>query len=99
MEKRKPNKPFDIVKAPTGEVGMITEVSVNDCQEGFDDMVSYSVDWFEGDLHTAWWDHKDLTVLCNLFVKIAENSCHPMGYNEEHVEALLSESLIIEEKA
>lgn len=84
-------KPFDIVEDAEGNVGFISEVNVNDCQpEGH--QISYSVTWLKlnGSPYNAWWDHSDLTRHCNLFVKIAESTCHPAGSNAKWAKTVLS---------
>ncbi len=83
-------KPYDIVTDRHKNVGYISEVNINDCQEGFEDQISYSINWLVGNQDKiAWWDHKELTRHCNLFVKIAESSTHPMGDGERWVKPLL----------
>lgn len=83
-------KPFDIVTNKEGAVGFIQEVSVNDCQEEPQHQISYSVEWLVGDDYTAWWKHHDLTLHCNLFIKIAECACHPSGSNAYAVQNLFN---------
>jgi hypothetical protein len=86
---RKAYKPLDIVSDKHGNVGMIQEVSVNNCQESFDWQISYSVTWLTGsERKVAWFHHDELQRHCNLMLKIAENMCHPMGNNARKVESL-----------
>ena len=75
-------KPFDIVTNKNNDVGIITEVSCNPCQPE-DAQISYSVRWIVGEeAKSAWFDQEELTFHCNLFVVIAEETCHPMGGND-----------------
>jgi hypothetical protein len=84
---KKAFKPYDVVTNSNGDVGFIQEVSVNDCQpEPY--QISYAVNWLVGKAKHAWFDHNELTKHSNLFVKIAESSCHPSGRNENHVKRL-----------
>ena len=84
-------KPFDIVTNKNGDVGFIQEVSVNDCQDEAKHQISYAVNWLVGDEYKhAWFSHDELTMHCNLFVKIAESACHPMGRNESKVQILFN---------
>lgn len=84
-------KPYDIVSDIEGNVGFIQEVSINKCQEGFDDQVSYAVNWLKGrGVKHAWYRHEELDRHCNLFVKIAEVSCHPYGAGSQSVKLLFS---------
>lgn len=82
-------KPYDIVSDKDGNVGFIYETNMNDCQpEG--DQISYAVEWLFGKGEkSAWYYHSELTRHCNLFVKIAECSCHPFGNNKRKVERLM----------
>ncbi len=86
-------KPFDVVTDEKGNVGFIQEVNVNDCQpEGY--QISYAVDWLVGvGSKNAWYDHCDLIKHCNLFVKIAECSCHPFGSSKRKVKMLMEKGL------
>ena len=89
--KRKSYKPYDVVTDNSSNVGFIQEVSVNHCQQSFNAQISYAVNWLTGDNDKhAWFDHNELTVHCNLFVKIAESSCHPMGHNDHWCSDLFS---------
>ena len=83
------HNPLDIVTDKDGNVGLIQEVSLNDCQVTPKHQVSYSVTWLTGNngIH-AWFYHDDLKRHCNLFEKISEMACHPMGRNERHVKKL-----------
>jgi len=76
---KKAHKPFDVVTDANGNVGYIDEVSFNESQpEPY--QVSYSVEWLVSkETKCAWFEHKELTVHCNLLVKIAENACHPIA--------------------
>lgn len=84
-------KPFDIVTTKNGDVGFITEVSVNTGQEDPMWQIQYSIEWLVGDEDTtAWWDHNELKLHCNLFIKMAETMCHPMGNNSCRVQDLFN---------
>lgn len=83
-------KPFDIVTNKSGAVGFIQEVNVNKCQHGFDNQISYAVEWLIGEDKHAWFTHKELTSHCNLFVKVAQAVCHPSGNNSSMVKHLFS---------
>lgn len=77
-------KPFDIVKVEkhgTWHYGMITETS------GY----AASVVWFEKqtDLHAAWWDENELTVVNNAAAIIANEMAHPFGENTEQGDLLV----------
>lgn len=83
-------KPYDIVTDKNGNVGFIQETSINDCQPE-PHQISYSVKWIVGKGEkSAWYGHSELTKHCNMFVKIAECSCHPFGNNGRKVERLMS---------
>lgn len=81
-------KPFDVVTNEEGDVGFVSEVSVNDCQDHPKHQISYHITWLVGRSYNAWWDHEKLTLHSNLMIKIAECMCHPMGHNSKHVETL-----------
>jgi hypothetical protein len=82
-------KPYDIVTDKDNNVGFIREVSINECQPE-PHQITYAVEWLVGNARkTAWYHHSDLIKHCNLFVKIAECSCHPFGQNEEKVSKLM----------
>jgi len=84
-------KPYDVISDIKGNVGFIQEVSVNDSQDGFDDQISYSIKWIAGyGDRSAWYGHNELKFHCNIFISIAECSCHPMGRNAPYVEALFN---------
>jgi hypothetical protein len=84
-------KPFDIVSDEKGNVGIVQEVGVNPCQDGFDSQISYAVEWITGTgSKHAWYDHGELKFHCNIFVKIAEMACHPMGNNAYFVKHLFN---------
>jgi hypothetical protein len=85
---QKAYKPYDIVTDSENNVGFIQEVSVNDSQNNFDSQIQYSVNWLIGHNKIAWFDHNELKRHCNLFIKIAESSCHPMGHNDSWIEKL-----------
>ena len=82
-------KPYDIVSDEVGNVGFIQEVNLN-ISNGFS---SYSIEWLvirEGrSPKSAWWDHRHLVKHCNMFTKIAEVSCHPMGSGSKDVVDLM----------
>ena len=79
-------RPYDVVTDKDGTVGFIREVSINECQPENSTQIQYAVNWLVGDNNkTAWFDHSELKSHCNLFVKIAESSCHPMGHNKKWV--------------
>ena len=83
------HKPFDIVSNDKGSVGFIQEVSINSGQLN-EEKFSYAVCWLTGDERkTAWFDHDELNSHCNLFVKMAQKTCHPAGNNSKHVKSLL----------
>lgn len=82
-------KPYDVV-SKNGCFGHITEVSVNTCQKEPNHQIQYAVTWYNGIMKYAWFSHDELAFHCNLFVKIAEASCHPHGHNSKHVEKLLT---------
>ncbi len=84
-------KPFDVVTNKNGDVGFIQEVSVNDCQDEPSRQISYAVNWLVGDEYKhACFDHEELTLHCNIFVKIAEIACHPFGDNSSKVQSLFN---------
>lgn len=88
---KKAYKPYDIVSDQNGNVGFIQEVSINSGQVTPECQLSYAVNWLYGNNSKhAWFSHKELTVHCNLFVKIAEISTHPMGHNACDVKRLLN---------
>ena len=88
---RKAHKPYDVVKIKGHKgVALIKEVSCNSCQDGFEDQISYSVAWITGKETTvAWFDHDEITVHSNIFMVIAELSCHNFGTNESEVKKVL----------
>lgn len=88
---RKVHKPFDFVESEKGSFGYIQEVSVNECQEGFENQVSYSVNWIKNvaNEHNAWWNHNDLSVLGNMFKEIAKCAVHPFGNNEDVIDKIM----------
>jgi hypothetical protein len=87
-------RPYDIVSDNKGNVGFIKEVNVNDCQPEAENQINYAVEWLTGDnKKVAWFEHNELIKHCNLFVKIAEASCHPMGHSERWVEKALFKNL------
>lgn len=78
-------KPYDVVSDKNGNVGFIQEVSINQ------DNATYVVSWMVGDIDKdAWFYEKELTLHCNIFVKIAEASCHPSGDGECQVKGLFN---------
>jgi hypothetical protein len=83
-------KPYDIVSDKDGNVGFVQEVSVNQCQPE-PHQIQYAVNWLTGDCSKhAWFKHNELEKHCNLFIKIAESSCHPSGGNEYWVKKLMN---------
>lgn len=81
-------KPYDVVTDKYGNVGFIREVNVNSGQEE-PHQISYSVEWMVGlGDKNAWFIDKELTRHCNIFIKIAECSCHPFGNSARRVEEL-----------
>ena len=74
----KAHKPYDVITIKGFEgVAIINETSCNSCQDGFEDQISYSVEWLTGKEHKiAWFRHDDITVHSNIFIVIAELSCH-----------------------
>ena len=87
---RKCYKPYDVVTNKDNDVGYIQEVNLNDCQDGFDNQVSYSVNWLVGHSYNAWWKHNDLTKHGNIFEEIARNSCHPFGGGKRSIDKIKS---------
>ena len=86
----KAHKPYDLVTDKCNNVGIITEVNINACQSSIDEILSYSVALVIGNnVKSAWFKHDELTVHGNIFIIIAEESCHPMGRNARHVKDLL----------
>ena len=82
-------KPYDVVSDCYGNVGFVQEVSILDSQPT-QNQVSYVVNWLTGDrTKMAWFKHKELRYHCNIFVKIAESSCHPAGRSGKWVIELL----------
>lgn len=82
-------KPYDIVTDKNGNVGFIQETNINEYQEE-PHQISYSVVWMVGSGgKSAWFDHSELTKHCNIFVKIAECSCHSFGNNAGQVKILM----------
>lgn len=85
------HKPFDIVTDIEGNVGMITETNINECQSPA--MIGYSVEWLIGDqTKVAWWGHEDLKVHRNIMIVIAEEMTSPHGSSRRHVAKLLGGS-------
>lgn len=83
-------KPFDVVTDSKKRVGFIQEVSISDCQEGFDDQVEYCVHFIvPNDGTEAWLTHKELKKHCNIFVEIAKIAAEGFGGNEEYVEKIM----------
>ena len=87
----KVHKPFDFVESKKGSFGYIQEVSINECQSGFDNQVSYSVNWVKNvaNEHNSWWNHDDLNVLGNIFKEIAKRSVHPFGTNKDVIDKIM----------
>ena len=83
------NRPGMIVLNHRGSVGFISEVSINECQIGVKDQLSYCVTWLhmnkDDKPKSAWWYHKDLIPASggNLYDIIAKGLCHQMGNNKE----------------
>ena len=66
-------KPMYIVSVESGAIGFIKEVNVNRCQPNPGGQISYAITWLTaGESVVAWWRHDDLTLHCNMLVKIAE---------------------------
>lgn len=87
---KKAYKPYDIVSDSNDNVGFIQEVNINSGQKTPEYQLSYAVNWLTGNnTQHAWFKHDQLTKHCNLFVKIAESSVHPMGNGEANVKALM----------
>lgn len=59
-------------------VGIVTETNGHDCH----------IEWFDKGtgLHNAWWDEKDLEVVNNLVVILADCMSHPFGTNTKQGE-------------
>ena len=83
-------KPYDVVSDERGSVGFIQEVNINECQpKGC--QISYAVNWLTGNNRKyAWFVHSELTYHTNIFVEIAESSCHPSGGKSEYVKTLFN---------
>lgn len=84
-------KPYDVVTDKHSNVGFISEVSINSCQESVHCQLSYSVTWLV-DLthpHNSWYNHSELKVHSNIFKEIAKASVHPMGHNGAVVDLLM----------
>ena len=80
---RKAHKPYDVItiKGFKG-VAIIKETSCNSCQDGFEDQIHYSVAWLTGkEGKMAWFKHDEITVHSNIFIVIAELSCHSFSAN------------------
>jgi len=76
-------KPMDIVSVESGAVGFIKTVNVNRCQPNPDGQISYAITWLTTGEHVvAWWDHDDLTLHCNMLVKIAEAAAGSHNYKD-----------------
>ena len=88
---KKAYKPFDFVESEKGSLGYIKEVSINHCQEGFDNQVGYSVNWIKNvdNEHNAWWSHENLKVIGNMFKEIAKSSCHAFSDNDKYIDRLM----------
>jgi len=73
-------------------VGFIQEVSLDSNQTEPRHRVSYSVEWLinDSDYHNAWFHPGDLKAHGNLFIKIAECSCHPSGHSRDDVRLLFN---------
>ena len=83
--------PFDVVSDKDGNVGLIQEVNLNDCQPEAEDQVSYSVCWLVGRARkVAWFRHAELDRHSNIFEKISEMSCHPFGRGKNAISILRS---------
>lgn len=87
----KVHKPFDFVESKKGSFGYVQEVNINECQEGFDNQVSYAINWVKNvdNEHNAWWNHNDLKVIGNMFKEISKCAVHPFGNNEEWIDKIM----------
>jgi hypothetical protein len=87
----KVHKPFDFVESKSGSFGYIQEVNINECQDGFNDQISYSVNWIKNvaNERNAWWNHEDLIVIGNMFKEIAKCAVHPFGDNERFIDKIM----------
>ena len=84
-------KPFDVVSTKNGDVGFIDEVNINSDQSDPKYQIKYSVKWLvDSENKVAWWNHKELTLHCNLFIKIAECTCHSSSRNSNKVQSLFN---------
>ena len=85
------HKPFDFVESKKGSIGFITEVSISECQDGFNDIVDYSVIWIKNidNEPNSWWKHSSLNVIGNMFNEIAKCTVHPFGGNEKYIDELM----------
>lgn len=84
-------KPFDFVESKKGSIGYIKEVSINECQDTFDDQVQYYVNWIKNlsNEPNAWWKHDDLNVIGNMFKDIAKCAVHSFGNNEDIIDRIM----------
>lgn len=88
---RKTHKPYDVITIKGYEgVALIKEVSCNSCQDVFEDQISYSAVWITGkESKVAWFNHDEITVHSNIFMIIAELSCHEFSNNDIEVKNVL----------
>lgn len=79
-------KALDIVKAPSGVVGIVTETNTR-----VDGSQKVSVDWFKGqssDEKTAWWDKDDGLVLLDSLPRVLASAvAHPFGGGQTDVDS------------
>jgi hypothetical protein len=90
------HKPFDIVQLEDGSIGYIKEVSINKCQEGFNNCISYSLHWIKnvGSHKVAWFSHSELKnhIIGNFIREISRSMCHPFGNSGNMVDLLFQET-------
>ena len=67
------HKPLDIVTTERC-IGIIQTVSINECQNHLEHIISYAVHWLYNpeDLKHAWFGHNELTIIGNVSLALAE---------------------------
>ncbi len=73
-------KPFDIIKTPTGGIGIITETNHGGTQAH----VEFINNLYKGE-KTAWWRPEELEIIDSLLRIIGSAMCHPFGSGEKDV--------------
>lgn len=88
---QKAYKPFDIVTTKNGDVGFISETSVNENQDSFEHQICYSVTWLVGNENkAAWYRHDELKRHCNFFIKIADALYDSLSPNRSWIKRLFN---------